>query len=39
MSREDAERLLNAVQSDELKVLEQLQDDEEEDAGGSKDDW
>ena len=29
LSREDAERLLNAIQSDELKVLDQLQDQQE----------
>jgi len=39
MSREDAERLLNAVQSDELKVLQKLQEDAEKDAGGVTDDW
>lgn len=32
LSREDAERLLNAIQSDELKVLEQLQDEQEGEA-------
>ena len=39
MSREDAERLLNAVQTDELKVLQQLQDQDEESEGVVVDDW
>ncbi|MEZ5063982.1 MAG: tetratricopeptide repeat protein [bacterium] len=38
-SKEDAERLLNAVQSDELKVLEQLQPEQPAVPGGSPDDW
>lgn len=38
LSREDAERLLNAVQSDELKVLEQLQQ-KEPPAGVVTHDW
>jgi tetratricopeptide (TPR) repeat protein len=37
MTREDAERLLNAIQSDELKVLQQLQDDQEQDEADGKD--
>jgi tetratricopeptide (TPR) repeat protein len=37
MTREDAERLLNAIQSDELKVLQQLQDEEEQDEGDGND--
>lgn len=37
-SREDAERLLNAVQTDELKVLEELQDEQEAQAV-SANDW
>jgi tetratricopeptide (TPR) repeat protein len=39
MSREDAERLLNAVETEELKVLEQLQPSEEESRGVARDDW
>jgi len=38
LSREDAERLLNAVQSDELKVLEQLQQ-KQPPQGGVDRDW
>jgi tetratricopeptide (TPR) repeat protein len=38
LSREDAERLLNAIASDELKVLQKLQPKEEEPAG-VKYDW
>lgn len=33
LTREDAERLLNAIESDELKVLEQLLDQEQESKG------
>ena len=39
MSREDAERLLNAVETEELKVLEQLQDKNEGTPGGVAHDW
>ncbi len=39
LSREDAERLLNAVQTEELKVLEQLQENDGEPKGGVIHDW
>jgi Ca-activated chloride channel family protein len=39
MTREDAERLLNAVQSDELRVLQQLHDQDEDQKGVVGDDW
>lgn len=39
LSREDAERLLNAIESDELKVLEQLHDKDEPSQGVSGNDW
>jgi hypothetical protein len=38
LTREDAERLLNAVESDELKVLQQLLEQEEQ-SGGVSLDW
>ncbi len=38
MSREDAERLLNAIETEELKVLEQLKPDEDL-RGGVTNDW
>ena len=39
LSREDAERLLNAVQSDELKVLEQLKQEQQAKPGVVARDW
>ncbi len=39
LSREDAERLLNAIESDELKLLEQLHDKDEPSQGVGGNDW
>jgi tetratricopeptide (TPR) repeat protein len=39
LTREDAERLLNAIESDELKVLQQLQETDEETKGVITNDW
>jgi tetratricopeptide (TPR) repeat protein len=39
LTREQAERLLNAIQSDELKVLQQLQEAEKEERGVATNDW
>ncbi|MAF26890.1 MAG: hypothetical protein CME07_03375 [Gemmatimonadetes bacterium] len=39
LSREDAERLLNAIETEELKVLEQLNIQEGEELGADAQDW